>query len=275
MRSGRRFGYLVLSGVLALTQSVSASVSVPAAPLEAPAENDKSVRDRISDAGDVRSDEQVRQRSKAKMWNSTLGQMFGKYLEYDADTRDTNRQAHEIVERVYSDLGWNVPRSTAINLMITDLYEQDHVNDTVRDRILLLQSILDIKQNELKGRSFHRLLNWAPAFAAVSLAIASPAIAKESAEITRMAYEATVLKLYRVTNAAALHQQIARTPIAKLMAPLFKGYKISTAINTFVASFTLFSLAYALVRTGSTKDAPVVVQVGISELEMYVPLEQL
>lgn len=213
---------------------------------------------------------------KRAMWSTTLGGLLRAYLFELSNPDLVSSRAHDIVERVFSNVRLSLTRVSAIQLMIEDLYEKNLVDKTVNDRISLLQSSLALKRNFLASEASKDLFAQIPIFVAIGLVGGSPLVREQLHTLTQMGLK---------KPATWWGQKGAREEFTELKEQLhlrglvsrgvFTDYEPYQAFSTFLHGFGGYAIIYYALRTGSPDSIAIQNKVWLYGLNRLVDLKEI
>lgn len=219
---------------------------------------------------------QVRQEIKGRLWGSPLGQMFSQFVFGELDTTSELKQAHAIVERLFSQVTLTLTRLSALQFLVEDIYELNRMTSEVHERVSLLENTIALKRHAQEAAATAELFKQLPAFFLLGALGGSPLMRQQSVVASRYLF-------YRVLGALGFQRFAGRAAktaselrLGRIFSrDLFRDYSFVKAGSIFVQTFGGYAVVFFQLRSGISDSASVQEKIWIYGLGNIVDLDRL
>ena len=228
------------------------------------------------DAGTGPADQAERAQLVAQLWLTPLGKMFRHFL-YETDPEHSPAElSHQIIDRIHGNVRMTLTRTTALSLMIEDLYNTSELTPTSHDRIALLSMGLAVKRDVLQNTSSKEYLKFLPLFLATGLAAGSPLIRGKVGAIGNDLWALTKGVFTRGSSSAARAALRADVRLGEVFSrKVLAGYSAVPAYLAFQHAFTTGYLVYYVARTGSADAVAVQNKIWVYGMQRFVDFDEI
>jgi|GEM_PF-6594390 len=220
-------------------------------------------------------DSKARSELLLQLWGTPLGQMFHAYLFETDPAKPPSTDAQEIIDRVYSNVRLTLTRVSSLQMMIEDLYDRQVISTPIHDRISLLETKMDLKQQVLQSKASHDLIGQLPLFLPIAFLGGSPLFRDSVLNGTQRVFQYLVA-LVGGRNTAQARHLLAEIPWKKVASSeVFRDYNPYQSLNVFVSSFGGYSIVYYAFKTGSTESINIQDKVWLYGVQNFIDLKEI
>lgn len=201
--------------------------------------------------------------------------MFYAYLFETNPSEPPSVKAQEIIDRVYSNVRLTLTRVSSLQMMIEDLYDRQVITTAIHDRVSLLETKMDLKQQVLQSKASHELVDQLPVFLPIAFLGGSPLIRNSVLNGTQGALQ-YLLALVGGRSTAQARHVLAEIPWKKVASTeVFHDYNPYQSLNVFVSSFAGYSIVYYALKTGSTESINIQDKVWLYGIQNFIDLAEI
>jgi hypothetical protein len=220
-------------------------------------------------------DSKARSELLLQLWGTPLGKMFYAYLFETNPSEPPSVKAQEIIDRVYSNVRLTLTRVSSLQMMIEDLYDRQVITTAIHDRVSLLETKMDLKQQVLQSKASHELVDQLPVFLPIAFLGGSPLIRNSVLNGTQGALQ-YLLALVGGRSTAQARHVLAEIPWKKVASTeVFHDYNPYQSLNVFVSSFAGYSIVYYALKTGSTESINIQDKVWLYGIQNFIDLAEI
>jgi hypothetical protein len=217
-----------------------------------------------------------REQLKQAVWRTPLGYMFRNYIFGSATPARSVEIAHSIVDRIFQNTALILTRSSAVQLMIEDIYEQGLVDKTVDDRIGLLESSVDFKRNALDVQTTRALLKQLPVFVLIGLMGGSKEVRDQVTALGTISYRRLPRFIRRTIGEEEATRDLAKFDLRRLASRrFFVQYSPFKAFSVFLHAFGGYAILFYQMYNGAANTATIQEKIWIYGLQNQIDLRNL
>jgi hypothetical protein len=218
----------------------------------------------------------ARKELKDRLWKTPLGRMFSQYLFDPAPPQLALQRAHDLVNRIFSQVTLTLTRMSAVQLMVEDVYEQQLMTPMVHERISLMETSVALKQHAQEADTTTELFKQVPIFILIGLVGGSP-LARLQVRAFGRYLANRVMALFGSETAleSAGRAEADLVPHLLMSRRVLDDYNVLQAGSTFIQTFGAYSVVFYRFRSGSTDSASIQEKIWIYGMRHMVDLDEL